>query len=697
MIMKSQCFAASVRPAISTLVVSLAALFASTSPVYAGSLVAKQLNGPPVDFESMRAVDTASAAIYSKSALVPVSLKAGAAGKLSWQGELPMENGRARVLVFSGNDNPWQVDMVAPSGLAKRASGVARDVQRAQFGIDQVRHGADYYTFEGMEKGAWQLKLSAQEGQASEGYVLMEGDPATELASYQTHRRQLVGESVGFTALMVDTLEKRGGAKSTTQSTAPGRIGSASLRVTMPDGIVQTFAMFDDGKHGDGVAGDGVFGGDFPALKAGTYLAQVVMRGTDRDGNAVLRTAEHVVPIVEASLQLASGSAKAARVSGTRLSIDIAATAMKEGQHYRAYGELWGTGADGKAMPVAWVGGMVSPVPGDTSYEERFDLRSPMRERVALRGSNFESAEISNSVISLGFDERWVALSGARAPFELRDLRIEDPDHFVTVASAKRLGVSLPAMSVEKSAVADIAIDEEMTMGPRPAAAKSIAKATGSRLLLIHGYCSGSAPWPPSHFTNASTFLDLNKNRSHDAFAQLIKSFGATWNSFGAVAHSQGGAASLHLYTYYWSGLDNAVGSRLIQSVGTPYQGTNLAGVLAALGSIFGAGCGTQDNLTYSGAASWLAGIPNSNRAKVNYYTTSFKSTNWWTNDYCNFASDLVLSDPEDGTTEQAYGQLPGAVNRGHTTGQCHTTGMRDPAQYQDAGRNATMNTNAAR
>jgi hypothetical protein len=155
--------------------------------------------------------------------------------------------------------------------------------------------------------------------------------------------------------------------------------------------------------------------------------------------------------------------------------------------------------------------------------------------------------------------------------------------------------------------------------------------------------------------------------------------------------------ASLHLYNYYWSGLDNAIGSRLIQSVGTPYKGTNLAGVLAALGGIFGVGCGSNTDLTYTGAANWLAGISTASRAKVNYHTTSFKLTNWWTNDYCNFASDLVLGDPEDGTTEQANGQLSGGVNRGHVTGQCHTDGMRDPAQYRDAGRNSTMNANAAR
>ena len=163
------------------------------------------------------------------------------------------------------------------------------------------------------------------------------------------------------------------------------------------------------------------------------------------------------------------------------------------------------------------------------------------------------------------------------------------------------------------------------------------------------------------------------------------------------MAHSQGGAAALHLYSYYWSGLDNAGAGRLMQSVGTPYQGTNLAGIIATIGNWFGVTCGSNSNMTYSGAQAWLAGIPAWARAKVNYYTTAFRSTNWWTNDYCHAASDLVLSDPEDGTVERDYAQLPGATNRGHVTGQCHTAGMRDPAQYQDAARNATMSANAAR
>ena len=57
----------------------------------------------------------------------------------------------------------------------------------------------------------------------------------------------------------------------------------------------------------------------------------------------------------------------------------------------------------------------------------------------------------------------------------------------------------------------------------------------------------------------------------------------------------------------------------------------------------------------------------------------------------------MLLSDPEDGTTERAKGQLSGAINQGHKTGSCHTSGMRDPAQTTDSARNSTMNTSAAR
>ena len=62
---------------------------------------------------------------------------------------------------------------------------------------------------------------------------------------------------------------------------------------------------------------------------------------------------------------------------------------------------------------------------------------------------------------------------------------------------------------------------------------------------------------------------------------------------------------------------------RVVQSLGTPYRGSPLAGILAYLADLlFGYGCGANENLTYCGAEEWLCGIPLDKRAAVYYYTT---------------------------------------------------------------------------
>ena len=618
---------------------------------------AKQLAGPPAEFEIMAVPDPAQSAIHSKNALLFVNLDSPGSKSNNWSAAIPLESPKMRVLVFSGGDSSWNLSMTSPSGVARGAATLATEQQRTEFGIGGSSFPVDLYAFDNLQTGKWTLSIDASAASARGGFILVEGDASTELSSHLADRNQLIGEQISVVArLSSNSLTER-----VVDADPATTISSAQLQVTAPDRSVRVIAMYDDGEHGDNAAGDGWFGGQFKPAAAGDYLAQVLVHGRDARGFDVLRTAEHVIPVIEDSLNLVHVDVVNSKsVSDDRVSIDLGVDAAKAQQHYRAYAEVWGTGRNGLTVPVSWIGGMVEPVRG---------------------------------AISLGFDTRWVTLAGASAPFELRNLRIEDPDHYIVVAEAKSLPLQLPA--VREKSTEEIIVDEQMTMGPRPVG-MAAAKGVGTRLILVHGYCSGGV-WPAAQFGNASTFADTNQNRSNDTFARLILNFGATWNSFGTVAHSQGGMASLHLYNYYWSGLDYATGPRLMQSVGTPYRGTNIAGILATLGNWFGVGCGSNSDLTYSGAQSWLAGISTASRAKVNYYTTSFRLTNWWTNDYCNFATDLVLSDPEDGTVERSNGQLSSGINRGHTTGQCHTTGMRDPAQYHDSGRNATMNANAAR
>lgn len=640
------------------------ALFAS-APLFAQDLSvfdpaeAKQLAGPPSEIASMRAASPVEATIHSRTALLPVHFIADRSGQMRWQADFPLERDEVSVLVFSGAESNanWQLDVRTGSARTIARDAVASRVAAADFGIEGATVPAMRYDYAGLQGERFNLQLRAPAG-ARDGFVLVEGDAATELASYPTRLGQVVGQPLGVAALLTG-----GSADDTVRiGKRVGRIDSAQLHVTTPDGATRSYPMFDDGQHQDGIAGDGLFGGVFPTNQVGPHVAQVEVRGVNHRGQAFVRTAEHALPVVEASLAIRPTRMLMAASSDNRLAVRVPVEARAGGQHYRALAEVWGRDASGKELPVAWIGGMVQP---------------------------------NNGTLDIGFDPRWIQRVAAKGPFELRNLRIEDPDHFVTVASAERLRLDMPELSGTDSE-RDIVIDEMMTMGPRPQQRGNVTTGVGKRLLLVHGYCS-SAVWPTAQFSTASSFLDAKQNRSNDAFAKLIKTYGATWNSFGIVAHSQGGMASLHLYANYWSGLDNATGSRLIQSVGTPYRGTNVAGILAKLGGWFGVACSSNSNLTYSGATSWLAGIPNASRAKVNYYTTSFTLTNWYTNDYCQIATDLVLSDPEDGTTEQVNAQLAGGVNRGHVTGQCHTTKMRDPAQYLNAARNATMNSNAAR
>ena len=250
----------------------------------------------------------------------------------------------------------------------------------------------------------------------------------------------------------------------------------------------------------------------------------------------------------------------------------------------------------------------------------------------------------------------------------------------------------------------EVNISDEMLQGRKPHRSDVRGLRTPlngpHKKLLVHGYCSGRA-WQygieQGHFDDYEEFLDLGKNRSHDEFARIILAFSEQKEipGCGCIGHSQGGAACLHLYTYYWSWLDYSLtGSHIIQSVGTPYQGTPMASDLAALGALFGVGCGTNYDLSLSGAAAWLNGIPVAKRSEVHFYTTSF-TDNVLLYDYCHLATDLLLSDPDDGVIEKSRGDLLGGNNKGHKTGWCHSTGMRDPAQYHDSVRNNEMNANA--
>ncbi|MFC6840341.1 choice-of-anchor X domain-containing protein [Xanthomonas theicola] len=641
-------------------IVSLSFALILPMAAQAEELVPKQLAGPPEEFTQMQSPDPAQSATLSKSALLPVQLTAQAGGA-RWEGALPAENGHLRFMVFSG-DADWQVAATAPGKLLQANAAMLKG-QATTLGASVAGAKGVFYAVDKAADGAWTLQLRSNLSKPQQGYLMVEGDERTELASYLRNRHQLVGQPLTLNTVLGGS-DARGRALLGAQV---GRVKRAELRIIAPDGEERTVAMTDDGMHGDGEAGDGIYGSSFVPDRSGTWIAQVVVHGRDRDGRQFVRTTEHVLPVIDTVTRVRGDVQVSEGYAGRlMLNVPIFAQGADTPTHYRVFGEVWGTSAAGKPVPVAWVGGMSFPHDGH---------------------------------LPLGLDMRWIARAGALAPFTLHNLRVEDPDNFVPLAQVKSLPMVMPAKILAGlSPVADssIVIDDVMRMGHKPQTPPSPRNA---HLLLVHGYCSGPT-WPEAQFSNAATFLDPNQSRSNDQFARLLGKFGSRWQSFGTLAHSQGGIAALHLYAYYFSGLDYARGERLLQSVGTPYQGTALAGILAAIGKVVGVGCGTNTDLTYDGAQAWLAGIPSWARAKVNYYTTSSaeRPVSWLPfSGVCNLGASLFLHHPNDGTTEQVNGQLPGGINRGHTFGECHVDGMNYPAQYHDTERNAVMDTDAAR
>ncbi|MCA9899834.1 MAG: conditioned medium factor [Ardenticatenaceae bacterium] len=634
----------------------------------------KQIAGPGSEVLDGRSQlpNPADLGVRSRTAMIPVTFSQAADGSWQWQDALAVDGlSEMSIMVLSPDAANWKMTVQSPAGATLRLGrGIdqAGVVQRTgQIGLEQNAFSGDIYTFARPARGEWQVSVQTAvvptSADAPSGYLLLSNDSPYQIYAHLSSYNLWTHSQIGLRAYAYDATQDSG---ATAPVAALDIIRRAQLLLIAPNGRTLRLPMFDDGRHDDGAANDGIFGALVTPRLAGQYTAQITLRGQAPDGAPIVRTTEHIFPVVEQTIALNGGAVTAVPDGLNRLNFNLAATTSAEVDQVQLYAELWGADANGQMVPITWVGGLVTPTADS---------------------------------VPVSIDGRWLSLAGATAPLELRNVRLQDAQTHIPLAQLDSVPVNLPetiSRGVAETAVTEIT--EEMLMGERPATLSANApapNAPGGVLMLVHGYCSGGV-WPMGDFTGDVEFQDFNQNRSHDQFANLIRTYGNQFPSFGVVAHSQGGAASLHLYTYYWSGLDYSSGSRLIQSVGTPYQGTALAGNLALLGQLFGAGCGTNWDLTYDGSALWLSGIPSWARSRVYYHTTSFKDV-WWRYDYCNIATDLFLSDPDDGVIEKWSGQLSGANNLGHKTGWCHTSGMRDPAQTQDHSRNANMNTYANR
>lgn len=430
--------------------------------------------------------------------------------------------------------------------------------------------------------------------------------------------------------------------------------------LTSPSGVVSETALMRD--HASK---------RFVPDEAGVWAARTVVRVRDDAGVVRFRSVQQAIRVHERLVEFV-GDPRIEPSAGGRWAFAIEADTANHDERVLLCAELWGTDKQGADVPVCWIA----------------------RVQVPEEGSDRATLEVT-------FDPAWLTLAGVSPEtLEARHVRAQAMDGTTIIEHRDTMPVTLDDRLVYDARPVDRVTASMLTAHTGKfvptTSARGARSFAGHSLLISHGYCSGGTPFTVGHYSgDVEVFEDFDQNRSNDEFALLIAQQGLGFKSMGIVAHSQGGAAAAHLYTFYFSSLDWPTGNRRIQSVGTPYQGTALAGNAAVLGEIFGAGCGANTDLAYDGAALWLSTIPTSTRQEISYYTTAFEDGFGF--DFCEFATDLFLEDPDDGVTEHVRGQLPGANNMGFVEGQCHTDGMRDPPQCRDASRNAVLNTEAAR
>ncbi|MGB0496192.1 MAG: choice-of-anchor X domain-containing protein [Kangiellaceae bacterium] len=664
--------------------VSTTLLYLCGNSLIANAATPKHIAVPPQDIASQQMAQPSQKGSFSHSTLLPISAK-----NLVTNKTILMDNDKSNPIVFlSPSAAEWQMQITNATGQ------LLLDESNQKLSTQSLTIGNQSFNGKQLEVkspsvGEWQVNLThtnPKQALSDNGFLMFKGDPIYKLYSHLDSNLTTQNSNLNIIAYMVNDSNKTLEARMMNSNLAmQSSISKAYVTITTPSKQKRLVALNDSGINGDKIAGDGLYSAKIPTHETGIYTSQVQVEGVRPDGVRYSRTVTDIYPVEKANYKFNPKSAEL-KYSNDRTVISVPVKSLGDRENIFLSAEVWGTNSKNERQSAAWIGGVVSP-----------------------------SGKSADTHLELSFDTRWLKRLQLKAPFALKSLRLQTVNSNVPIAKMDKLSLNLTSRilselpfdthlqvsDLNKDSLSqvfkdtDTEITQEMLMGTAPQQNRTLNKASGSKLLLVHGYCSGSV-WNSNHFTDAAVFEDYDANRTHEEFAQLILDFGAPYSSYGIVAHSQGGAAALHLYSRYWSGLDNATGGRLIQSVGTPYQGTSLAGNIAAIGAIFGIQCGYATDLTYSGASNWLSTIPNWARSEVDYYTTSF-TDKWWRWDYCHIASDFLLSDPEDGTTEKWSGKLSGAVNRGHTTGQCHTSGMRDPAQTNDANRNASMNSRAAR
>jgi hypothetical protein len=585
----------------------------------------KSTAGPPSDFPLMNLPDVVADRISSSSALL--TLKYGV--DFAFVADVPVDGDASLSLSFF-SDAPYstfEFTIIDSRG---------RHVPNSSFVDESLSFGSNIYPcrtfqFASPATGEWSFRaLHTSPHAAVPQGLLLVGTHSEHVVALAVDSLFLhVGSTVGIRTWVANSTSGRDRAIS-------DAIKGGMARIVMPDASVTEIQLNDDSFAFRNEPHDGIWGGNVTATAAGRYMLDVTVQGTTPSGHPFIRTVTDFLNVISPSLSLKNEPATSmASRHSEYIALLLPVHALGDpndaaASKVRVFAQVWGKDWRGHDVPVCWIGGI-------TRIE-------------TFRGQH---------VLSMMLNKNWLAGKRIKRLSSLRNFFVQDVSHFVPIASSSKIQIvqhsSASSILSLMYSSAQFSISYSMLNGPVPTwlmhkrelLTNFSDSSSASTLLLVHGYCAHETPFDTSSFTDYTLFLDLDANRLNDDFAIRIRDAASSFNSYGIVAHSQGGLASLHLRSFYWSPLDNSNGGRRVQTLASPYQGQPLAGLLAKVGAALGFLCGSNDDLTYDGARLWLASVPMSARREVYYWAAKYGQNGLI--HYCNLAANIVLGWPNDG------------------------------------------------
>lgn len=238
------------------------------------------------------------------------------------------------------------------------------------------------------EAGLYQLELLARGDEAAFTVVAAEPESRLVLTSWAGPLSRQPGEPVTVHARLRQDGEAIPGATVLARLAPEGGVALAA------------FPLLDDGRHGDGAAGDGHYAatfGDLPAA-AGHWTVRIDAEGSDPEGREFARTGSSGFVAERGAAALLAGSVSA-RLDGDGLLVTARAR-VREAGTYRLDVLVGGpAGADGGRTGVAW-GELTETLSPGTA---ELTLRIPAAD---LAGS---AGPLSAEVRLLGLDPLGVA------------------------------------------------------------------------------------------------------------------------------------------------------------------------------------------------------------------------------------------------------------------------------------------------